>query len=138
MNMKEMLKEKGYKATPARLAILDVFSKIKTPLNAEVIYKKILRMKQLKNINEATVYRTLFSLEESGILKKIDLRKNSAYFELSNNHHHHMVCTQCNEIEDFENLELEKILGRIVVKSSKFKNIKEHSLELFGLCRMCA
>ena len=76
-------------------------------------------------------------MEDSKILKRVDLRKSSSYFEL-NDDHHHIVCTKCNEIEDFENLELEKILRRIVVKSSKFKNVNEHSLELFGLCKMCA
>lgn len=135
--MREVLKDKGYKATPARLAILDIFSKNKTPLNAEMIYKKTLKIKNLKKINEATIYRTLLSLEESGLLKKINLRKNSSYFELNNTHHHHIVCTKCDRIEDFENKELEKIIGRVVEKSSKFSNIKEHSIELFGLCRMC-
>lgn len=135
--MREILKEKGYKATPARLAILDIFSKNREPINAEVIYKKILKIKTLRKINEVTIYRTLLSLEESGILKKVDLRKNSSYFELNNDHHHHIVCTKCNKIEDFENTDLEKIIGRVVEKSSKFINIKEHSLELFGLCRMC-
>lgn len=129
--MREILKEKGYKATPARMAILEIFSKSKMPLDAESVYKKT------KNINEATVYRTLSALEKSGILKKVDLRKDSIYFELAEEHHHHIVCTKCNDVEDFENKDIEKFLGRIVGKSSKFKSIKEHSLELFGLCRMC-
>jgi Fe2+ or Zn2+ uptake regulation protein len=135
--MREILKQSGLKATPARLAILDIFSTNKIPLNAEVIYKKILKIKKLRKINEATIYRTLLSLEESGVLKKVNMRKNSSYFELNNEHHHHIVCTKCDEIEDFENKELERIIGRIVEKSSKFKKVNEHSLELFGLCRMC-
>jgi len=132
--MRKILKEKGYKATPARLAILEVLSKNKLPMDAESIFKKL----KNKKINEATVYRTLSSLEEGEILKRVDLRKNSAYFELNTEHHHHIVCTNCNELEDFENKEIEKVLEHIVLKSSKFKNIKEHSLELFGLCRACA
>lgn len=134
--MREILKEKGFKGTPARLIILGIFSKNKTPLSAEVVYKKVKR--GAKNINEATVYRTLSAFENKGILKRVDLRKDSAHFELVKEHHHHMVCTNCNEIEDFENKEIENVLGRIVETSSKFKNIKEHSLELFGLCRTCA
>lgn len=136
--MKELLKKHGYRVTPARLAVLDIFSKCKKPLNAEAVYKSFLKIKKLENINEATVYRTLFSLEEGGILKKVEMRKNSTYFELNGVHHHHMVCTRCNRIEDFENSELESILGRIVENSSKFKKIKEHSVELFGFCKLCA
>ncbi len=137
-NMRNILKEKGYKATPARLAILEIFADNKLPMNAENIYKKLKSNKSQRKVNEATVYRTLTSLEEGGILKRVDLRKDSFYFELNDKHHHHMICTNCNELEDFENKEIENILGRIVGKSSKFKSIKEHSLELFGLCRMCA
>jgi Fur family ferric uptake transcriptional regulator len=135
--MKEILKEKGLKATPARLAILDILSKNRIPLNAAIIYKKIIKIKTLSKINEATIYRTLLSLEGSGVLRKVNLMKNSFYFELNNHHHHHIICTKCNEIEDFENNQLEKIIGRIVEKSFKFQTIKEHSIELFGLCRLC-
>lgn len=132
------LKENGYKSTPARLGILDLFSTSKTPLNAESVYKKISRTKRHRDINEVTVYRTLSSLEESGLLKRVDLRKSSAYFELNKNHHHHISCTNCDEIEELKNQELEKILGQIVDKSYKFKSIKEHSVEFFGLCKECA
>lgn len=132
--MREILKAKGFKTTPARLAILEILSKSKFPLDAESVHNKL----KGKKINEVTVYRTLTSLEEGGMLKRVDLRKNSVYYELNKEHHHHIVCTNCNEMEDFKSDEVENILRRIVVKSSKFKNIKEHSMELFGLCRACA
>lgn len=136
--MKNLLREHGYKATPARIAILDIFSKSDNPLSAKNVYRKIKNTKEGKNINEATVYRTISSLQESKILKKIDLRKDSAYFELAQEHHHHIICIKCEKVEDFENSKIEKLINRIVENSSKFKNIKEHSLELFGLCRVCA
>lgn len=117
------------------MAILEIFSKSQSPLDAESVYKKLKKMQ--KNINEVTVYRTLSSFTSEGILKRIDLRKNSTYFELIDKHHHHIVCTNCDTVEDFENGEVEKILGKIVTKLSKFKRIREHSLELFGLCVKC-
>lgn len=134
--MKEMLREKGFKATPVRLAVLGIFLKHKIPLNAGTVFTKI--VKKLKKTNEATVYRTLLSLEKGGILKRVDVRKDSVYFELSTNHHHHMFCITCSTIEDFEDSELEKVIEKIIGKSTKFKKIKDHSLELFGLCRACA
>jgi len=137
--MREILKERGYKVTPARLAILDIFTKSKKPLSAEMVYKKLDRE---KNINEVTVYRTLATLEKSGVLNRADLRKDSLYFELADEHHHHLVCTNCDRVEDFENLEIEKeiekIKRRVVETSSQFKNINDHSLEIFGLCQACA
>lgn len=135
--MKEMLKEKGYKATPARLAILDIFAKGKAPLTAENVYKELKRSKQNKEINEATVYRTLSLFEEGGVLTKVDFRKESAFFELTKEHHHHITCLKCDTVEDFGSKAIEKVLGGIIRSSSKFINIKNHSLELFGLCNDC-
>ncbi len=135
--MSDLLKEKGLKATPARLAILDIFTKSKIPLSAEKIFLDLKRKKENKNINEATVYRTLTHFEEVGILTKVNLRKESVFFELAKEHHHHIACLKCDAVEDFESSEVEKVLGRIARNSSKFINIKQHSLELFGLCKAC-
>lgn len=135
--MKEILKEKGYKATPARLAILEIFTKSKSPLTAENVFKELKRSKKNKDINEATVYRTLSLLEEGKVLTKVDFRKESAFFELNQEHHHHITCLKCDTVEDFESTAIEKALGGIIRSSSKFINIKEHSLELFGLCKSC-
>lgn len=128
-----LLKENGYKITPTRMAVLEIFIKNHKPISALYICQKL-----NGKINEATVYRILSSFEKSEILKKIDLKKDCAYFELNNDHHHHIVCTKCGDIEDFkESKEIEEILEKIVKKSSRFKNIKEHSLELFGFCKSC-
>lgn len=132
-NFRESLKKNNLKNTPTRMAILETFCKNDKPITADFIYQKL-----KKDINEATVYRTLSSFEKCGILKKVDLRREAICFELNNNHHHHLVCMKCGRIEDFkENKEIERILEQIVEKSTKFKNIKEHSLELFGFCKVC-
>jgi len=136
--MKEFFRKSGYKATPARIAVLDTFFKSARPLSAEIVYKDLVACKSVKKINEATVYRTLIILERLGVLRRVDLRKESVYFELVNNHHHHIVCTMCDQIEDFEDAGLETRIQTIVKKSSRFKQVTEHSMELFGLCNQCA
>lgn len=136
--MKEILKEKGYKATPARLAILEVFRESKKPLTAENIYKKLRKDKRRRNINEATVYRTIATLLRGKIIIELDFRRDASFFELNREHHHHITCVKCHAIENFTNKVIEKTLGGIVRSSSKFISIKDHSLELFGLCKNCA
>jgi Fur family ferric uptake transcriptional regulator len=132
IDSKKVLDTAGLKNTAPRVAILEVLSKIKNPETAQNIHKK------LKNIDLVTLYRTLVSFGKGGLLRKVDLHRNTVYYELNIDHHHHIVCLECNKIEDFENLEVEKMLGKIARKSLNFGNIKNHSLELFGLCRKCA
>ncbi|HEY5588281.1 MAG TPA: Fur family transcriptional regulator [Candidatus Paceibacterota bacterium] len=139
ISINDLLKKNGQKITPARLSILNIFIKNKIPLCALDIYKELLKDKKINNINEVTVYRNLSSLEKSGIIKIVNLRRDAVYFEMNNDHHHHIVCTNCGLIEDFkENKNIEKLLEQIAEKSTKFKNIKEHSLELFGTCKVCS
>lgn len=133
-NLPNVLREKGLKATPARLAILNVFSADCKPINAEYIQQRL----KGKDINLVTIYRTLSSLETSGILKTVDLRKGSAYYEFPTHHHHHIVCTSCGKTESFEMCEVDKVSKSVLQKSPLFKTINQHSLELFGVCKSCS
>ncbi len=132
-DFKKILKGAKLKATAPRLSILKILSIIKEPATAVELHKKIGRNK----IDLVTLYRTLAVFEKSGILRRVDLHKDAVFYEINKDHHHHIVCTNCDKIEDFENREIEKIIGKIAKKST-FKSIKNHSLELFGVCKSCA
>ena len=128
-----ILKAKGLKNTPTRKAILDVFPEDCKPINAEYIFVKLKK----QNINLVTIYRNLDSFEQAGILKRLNLNKGSAYYELvGDHHHHHIVCTSCGMTEEFGAHDIENAINRIS-KSSSFNTIKTHSLELFGICKKC-
>lgn len=129
--LKEMLRERGLKATPPRAKILSVFSKECHPMNAEAVHKAL-----SAKIDLVTIYRTLASFEAADILKKVDLHKDSVYYEL-NHHHHHIICTSCGYIEGFEACDIEKLAEKTIARSSQFKEIKQHSLEFFGVCKGC-
>jgi Fur family ferric uptake transcriptional regulator len=129
-----MLRKAGLKATPARLSILAAFSKKHLPLSADDVTAAL----KGKKVDAVTVYRTLASLEKSSILKRVDLRKGSAHFEMADDHHHHIVCKGCGDIEDFELCNAEAVSRQALKESKRFSEIQEHSLELFGLCKSCA
>jgi len=132
-DFKKILNNAKLKSTEARIEILRALTEASRPETAQEIYKRI------KNkIDIVTLYRALTSFEKNKLVKKVNLQKDAVYYESNNDHHHHIVCSDCGIVEDFENKEIEKALGEIVRKSLKFKNIKEHSLELFGFCKTCA
>ena len=129
-----MLKKVGLKITPARQHILEAFSADCKPVNAEYIHERL----KGKDINLVTIYRTLTSLEKVGILKRVDLRKGSVYYELADHHHHHVVCTECGKTESFEVCDVDKISQGVLRKSPLFETINQHSLELYGMCKSCS
>lgn len=131
---KTLLRKSGYRATPARLAILDVFKDAKKPLSAQGIIDQLPR-----GTDQATVYRTLKSLNKKGILKQIDLRHNHAHYELANlAEHHHLICLECGKIEIVHHCNMEETQSRVLRSSKHFAEIRQHALEFYGTCKSCA
>lgn len=132
-NAIELLKQKKFKITPPRLKVLEILQSAIAPLSAEDI---IIKLKG-KGVNNVTVYRTLSSFAEKGILRQVDLRRDSVCYELKDNHHHHLVCESCGDLEDFEMCIEEVMVNKVLQNSKKFKKINDHALEFFGQCNKC-
>ncbi|NIQ97041.1 MAG: transcriptional repressor [Desulfuromonadales bacterium] len=127
---------KGLKSTQQREVILDYFLRSGSHLSTEELYLKI--RKKHPNIGYATVYRTLKLFAESGIAEELNFGDGQTRYEAVGNeeHHDHLVCTECGKILEFENEEIEHLQEK-VAKQHGFK-IKNHRLELYGLCAACS
>ncbi len=131
---REVLRKSGYKATPSRLAILGIFRKTRKPMSAQEVIDTLPH-----DTDQATVYRTLKSLKEKGIIKQIDLRHNHAHYELAAlAEHHHLICLHCGKIEDVRHCGVEEIQSTVLRSSKHFAEIKQHALEFYGVCKSCS
>lgn len=140
----KQFKRCGYRITFAREIILDLLSKSKKHLSAEDIYMII--HKQHPSIGLTTVYRTLDILVNMNFVHRFDFGDKRARYELSSNsdknsHHHHLVCTQCNKVIDYDDFIEDEIdlLRRTEKGLSKKYNfeIKDHLIQFYGLCQNC-
>jgi Fur family ferric uptake transcriptional regulator len=122
--MKDVLTQAGYKLTKPRLAILTFLKKQTNLLSAREISKKI------KNIDQASVYRTLNLFEELNIVNSELIDKEKLYC-LSDHPHHHIICRVCKYSEEFPCTQKEDYK-----KFSNFSNIHHH-LTLTGVCKKC-
>lgn len=137
IDFNKVLKEKGFKVTRNRLDILNIFSVDCKPINAEYIYKVL----KNKKINLVTIYRTLFSFEKAGILKRVDLHSGSVFYEIvEDNHHHHIVCLSCKKVKNFIGCQSDAdlLISKALKNNKEFKFISHHSFDLFGLCQKCS
>ena len=133
-DFRKLLRKSGYKATPSRLAILTVFTKNKNPMSVQEIIEAA-----PSDMDQATVYRTVKSLAANGILRKIDLRHNHAHYELADiDDHHHLICLSCGKIENVEHHNVAAMERAIVQNAKHFAEIKQHTLEFYGICKACA
>lgn len=131
--MKDILRKYKLKVTPARLSMLSVFQKTHKPISAEDISRVVAKEK----IDQVTVYRTLHTFEEANIIRRVDMRQDAVFYELANSHHHHVICTSCGDVEDFDFCVKDGLEEQVVRQSKKFSHINDHSLELFSVCKPC-
>ena len=138
-DLRGKLSEGGYKMTPQRKEILQIFVEHKEHMSAEDVYK-ILRERD-SEIGLATVYRALDLLSSLGILAQIDFGDGCARYELNTadpkvHHHHHLICLKCKQVIEFEE-DLLEVIEAYIEKKSGFQ-IKNHEVKFFGYCATCS
>lgn len=94
--------------------------------------------KQL-NISRATLYRTLDSLTEEGIIKRFFLDgKLGACYQLceeEDHNHFHLICESCGKMLHLDCDEVESLMGHIE-KEHNFK-VNSDRVVLYGICEDC-
>lgn len=128
----------GGRITSARQAILEILSQSSVPLSAEALSTALAKRKLL--VNKTTIYREIEFLLTQGLLRSVPVDANFKYYELvTDEHHHHVVCTKCAKFVDVATEGIEEYLEKLEKKLAKKINFKSmrHSLEFFGECTNC-
>lgn len=135
------LAAKGYKQTSTRKNILKLFYSHKHPISVPEIQSYLQNNCQI-NPNKTTIYREITFLIEQNIIKEVQIIGNVKRYELTDlQHHHHLICTTCKKILDFEpSQEVEEAIraSEQKVASKHSFTPKEHVFELYGLCHECS
>lgn len=132
--VKKILHDARLKSTKSRMEVLAMLIEVHKPVSIENMQKVLGK----KSPDRVTLYRMMQQFYAAGLIKRIDFREGFERFEFQDHHHHHMVCTDCGIIEEFELCEADRISSRILAHSKQFSLINDHALELFGLCNRCA
>jgi Fur family ferric uptake transcriptional regulator len=84
----------------------------------------------------ATVYRTLSLLEESNVVTSLSFGAQGKKYELgAKEHHDHLICTECGEITEFVDHQIEK-RQHAITDELGFKML-DHSMQIYGICKKC-
>lgn len=131
---KDELNEVELRATPARIALMQLLEKSDKPLDVSSMIE-FLDQKDIKT-DPATVFRIVNMFTEKGLVKPIQLHEGKFRYELAAKaNHHHLVCERCGDIQDISDCNID-VLENHIEKKKKFK-VTSHSLEFFGICEDC-
>lgn len=131
----ERLREAGYKLTHARLTVLQVLGDHSKHLTSTQVIDAVAAIDP--TIGRASVFRTLDLLTELALIRPtyIDGSGTPAYVLLPNGHHHHIVCTSCNRVIEFDDCGLAELEQRL--ESQYQVKLTGHLLEFYGRCALC-
>jgi Fur family transcriptional regulator, ferric uptake regulator len=130
-DVKKLLHSAGLKATSSRAAILEFLVRSGKPLSVKTIAEKL-----GVRIDQVTLYRTLEAFSVRKLARRVDFGHMHAHYEFNGHHHHHLVCVVCGMTEDVA-CDLGALSGSVLRKSAHFKQVQDHSLEFFGVCKKC-
>ncbi|WP_035042316.1 Fur family transcriptional regulator [Desulfovibrio sp. X2] len=132
---REYLSSKRLKMTPQRMLILDVFLKEQGHLTSEDLYQKVKAIDP--SVGQATVYRTLKLLSDSGIAQEVDFSEGVARYEhgFNEDHHDHLICIRCRTTVEVADERIEQLQEELA-RAHGFR-LTGHSMCLYGVCPRC-
>ncbi|MCK4530648.1 MAG: transcriptional repressor [Candidatus Marinimicrobia bacterium] len=127
------LRSEGKNITPERLHILDAVLNQKAHFKIDDMIEKMSCAK--KRVSRATVYRSIKTIENAGLIKYIRSINDEKIYEVQKEHHDHMICESCGKIFEFHDKDLET-LQDLICESHGFTP-KRHTMKIFGICEKC-
>ncbi|HOD83779.1 MAG: Transcriptional regulator PerR [Planctomycetes bacterium ADurb.Bin126] len=130
----ETCRAKGLKATHQRMEIYRQLAATQQHPDAETVYRNVRR--RVPSISRDTVYRTLATLEDHGLVRKVEALAGPTRFDANTERHHHFICTVCGAIKDFSSPALNDLPIPPSVRS--YGAIESAQVQVRGVCAACA
>ena len=138
--LERALQARGYRLTAARRAILAALTAAGGHVTADELAAAVAlaaRDGGAPRVGRMTVYRTLDLLGELGLLRPVYQGTGAAHYVLLlDGHHHHLVCSRCRRVIEFDECALAE-LAETVGRRYGFA-VEGHLLEFYGRCSNCS
>lgn len=131
-NNAKLLREHNLKATPQRLAIIEVVSK-NGHINIDSLYEEI--RERFNSISLATIYKNINSMTENGLLLEVKLPNEKSVFEMAKERHAHLKCDECGMVKD---ISIDTSHQFQEVSEANHFQLKAADVVLSGVCAKCA
>ena len=123
------LRESGLRLTHQRLEIVRAIAADRAHPDVETVYETV--RKRVPTISLDTVYRTLATLTERGLITRVQFLPGPTRYDANRALHHHFVCTRCGLVRDIDDVEPDAIpataqvtrIGRPEVVTVQFRGV---------------
>ena len=128
------LKERNFRLTPQRLAVLKILASSLGHPSVDMIYTQVIR--DFPTTSLATVYKTVTLLKELGEVLELGFGDGSNRYDGNKPFPHpHLVCIRCRKIIDPPVDALTEMADEMARQTGY--QIVSHRLDFFGICPKC-
>lgn len=130
----ELLRAHGLRMTPQRRAIVSEVMRAQGHISPTQLARKV--QGEMPGVNASTVYRTLATLEEIGVLSHSHLETGAEYHRTEEAEHVHLTCGNCGR-DDALSIKEAKALQDLIHRHHGFVADLTH-FAITGRCEDCA
>lgn len=129
---REALTQDGCRMTHQRLELLNELAKAEDHPDADQLFTRV--RERVPTISRDTVYRTLGTLSDLGLIRRI-ASEGATRFDPDTTTHHHFMCERCGVVVDLDGA----VVGQIAVPEAiaGIGAVRSSALHLLGVCEAC-
>ena len=131
-NYTNVLREHNLKATPQRLAILEIIF-LNGHINIDKLYEDV--KVKFESISLATIYKNITAMTKSMLLFEVKLPNEKSVYEIVKDNHSHLLCNKCGKVQDID-IDTKRMIEDISSKHTF--TINQSDLVLSGSCEACS
>lgn len=128
------LRNHGLRLTHQRLEIVREIAGSEEHPDVDTVYRSV--RERVPTISLDTVYRTLATLAEAGLVTRVSATPGPVRFDANAQRHHHFVCMRCGLVRDVVDPRLDEVQEYISV--TEHGRVESADVQLKGICRSCA
>lgn len=123
----------GLRLTHQRLEVYRELARAEDHPSAETLHQRLRR--SIPTLSLDTVYRTLATLACYRLINKVDTVESQARFEATQHRHHHLICSKCKQITDFEWHSIDAL--PLPAQAKEWGQVESKNVVVYGLCAHC-
>lgn len=133
-NFETVCRDEGIKLTHQRMEIFREIAQTDDHPDADQVFQRV--RGRIPTVSLDTVYRTLWLLNDLGLVVTLSSSRERARFDANLQSHHHFVCGQCGFTRDFYSNDLDNI--KLPASIGSLGEVEATHVEVRGVCRECA
>ena len=131
---RELCRTHGLALTHQRQVIYETLISMPDHPSPEEVFARV--RKKIPAISLATVYKTIHTFVDSGMLREVSLHHGSLRVDHNVAPHHHFVCKECKSILDVDESAFEPL--RFKQRLPQGFKFERFAVDILGVCSQCS